>query len=32
MSYGEIVECFEELARQDHPFVGYPIVCIKPQR
>lgn len=32
MTYGEIVECFEGLARQDHPFAGYPIVRIKPQR
>lgn len=32
MTYGEILEQFEELARQDQPFAGYPIVRIKPGR
>lgn len=32
MTYGEIFECFEELARQDAPFAGYPILRIKPKR
>jgi hypothetical protein len=32
MSYGELVEAFEELARQDDPFAPYPIVRIWPTR
>lgn len=32
MTYGEILECFEELACQDDPFANYPIVRINPKR
>jgi hypothetical protein len=32
MSVSEIVERFEELARQDGPFARYPIIHIKPRR
>ena len=32
MTYGEIVEVFEELAAQENPFLPYPIVRVKPER
>jgi hypothetical protein len=32
MTYGEIVEVFEELATREDPFSPYPIVHIKPKR
>lgn len=32
MTYGEIVEYFEELAQQDDPFAIYPILHLKPKR
>lgn len=32
MTYGEILERFEELAQQENPFGGYPILRIKPKR
>ncbi len=32
MSYGEFVEAFEEIARQDDPFALYPIIRIWPKR
>jgi Domain of unknown function (DUF5615) len=31
MTYGEILEWFEELARRESPFAGYPILRIKPR-
>lgn len=31
MSYGQLVEAFEELARQDDPFAAYPIIRIWPK-
>jgi hypothetical protein len=32
MTYGEILECFEELAKQENSFATYPVVRIKPKR
>ncbi len=32
MTFGELVEVFEDLARQDDPFAVYPIVRIWPKR
>jgi hypothetical protein len=32
MTYGEIVEAFEDLAQQEAPFANYPIVRIRPKR
>jgi hypothetical protein len=32
MSYGQLVEVFEELARQDAPFATYPIIRVWPKR
>jgi len=32
MSYGEIIEFFEELASRDNPFADYPVVFVKPKR
>jgi len=32
MSYRELVEVFESLARQDDPFSTYPILRIWPSR
>jgi len=32
MTYGEILEYFEKLARQDHPFAAYPILHVKSRR
>ena len=31
MSPGDFVEAFEELASQDDPFAGYPIIHLKPK-
>jgi hypothetical protein len=31
MTYGEIVEAFEELAAKDNPFSPYPIIFIRPK-
>jgi len=32
MSYGQLVEAFEELAQLDNPFALYPIIRIWPKR
>jgi hypothetical protein len=32
MTYGQLVEAFEQIARQDDPFAAYPIIRIWPQR
>jgi hypothetical protein len=32
MTYGELLEAFEELARQPDPFSPYPVVRIWPRR
>jgi hypothetical protein len=32
MGYGELLQVFEELARQDDPFSSYPIIRIWPKR
>jgi hypothetical protein len=32
MVYGELLQVFEELARQDDPFSPYPIIRIWPKR
>ena len=32
MSASDILDAFEELARQDDPFEGYPIVHVSPPR
>lgn len=31
MSYAQLVDAFEELARQDNPFALYPIIRIWPR-
>jgi hypothetical protein len=32
MSYGQLVDAFEELAQQDDPFAAYPVIRIWPKR
>jgi hypothetical protein len=32
VSNAEILECFENLARQDEPFAAYPIIHLKPPK